>query len=56
MAKLPKQTPQPKAEAPETNKPVIEYFGEGATDVQFEIDPRAVRMRVFADGRILTDY
>lgn len=35
---------------------VIEYFGEGAEKVKFEKDPKATRIRVFADGRILIDY
>lgn len=36
--------------------PKIEYFGEGAEKVEFNIDPNAVLIRVYADGRILTDY
>lgn len=51
-----KQQPQPDTQAPETNKPVIQYFGEGAENVKFEIDPRAVLIKVYADGRISVDY
>ena len=36
--------------------PKVEYFGEGAENIKFEVDPKATRIRVFADGRILTDY
>lgn len=38
------------------NKPIIEYFGEGADAVEFTIDPNATRIRVYATGLILTDY
>ena len=38
------------------NEPIIEYFGEGAEDVKFNIEPNATRIRVYSDGRILTDY
>lgn len=50
--------PQPQAEvkAPEQTKPVIEYYGDGAKDVKFEIDPKASLIRVYGDGRIVTDY
>ena len=34
----------------------IDYFGEGAEKVKFTVDPRATHIRVYADGRILTDY
>jgi len=37
-------------------EPIIEYYGEGAKDVKLNIDPNATRIRVYADGRILTDY
>lgn len=37
-------------------KPVIEYYGEGARDVKFEIDPKAVLIKVYGDGRIVMDY
>ena len=53
----PANKPQPN-DAAETEKkePIIEYFGEGAKDVKFLIDSNATRIRVYADGRILTDY
>jgi hypothetical protein len=48
---------QPKeADQQTSNGPEIEYFGEGAEDVKFDIDPKAVRIRVYAEGRILIDY
>jgi hypothetical protein len=34
----------------------IEYMGEGAKDVKFNRDPKATRIQVFADGRVLQDY
>lgn len=37
-------------------KPNIEYFGEGADKVKFEVDPKAKRIRVYNDGMILVDY
>lgn len=37
-------------------KPIIEYFGEGAEDVKFNVEPNATRIRVYATGLILTDY
>lgn len=40
----------------EKNEPIIEYFGEGAKDVEVNIDPNASRIRVYASGLILTDY
>ena len=53
----PANKPQPNdAAETEQNEPIIEYFGEGAKDVKFNIDPNATRIRVYADGRILTDY
>lgn len=36
-------------------EPLIEYFGEGAEHVQFNINPQAKRYRVFANGRVLED-
>lgn len=50
-AKTPKATPQ----VPQ-GTPVIEYHGEGADKVKFTVDPKARRIRVFANGCILTDY
>lgn len=40
----------------EQTGPQIEYFGEGAENVEIPDDPKAVRLRVFASGLILTDY
>lgn len=49
--------PQPnEAETDSKKEPIIEYYGEGAKDVKLNIDPNATRIRVYADGRILTDY
>lgn len=36
--------------------PIIEYYGEGAKEVKFEVDPNAKIIRVYGDGRIVTDY
>lgn len=54
----PANKPQPNdaAETDKKKEPIIEYFGEGAKDVKFLIDSNATRIRVYADGRILTDY
>lgn len=54
----PANKPQPNDAAETENKqePIIEFYGEGAEDVKFNIDPNATRIRVYADGRILTDY
>lgn len=54
----PANKPQPNDAAETENKqePIIEYFGEGAEDVKFNIDPNATRIRVYATGLILTDY
>ena len=40
----------------ESNKPEIQYFGEGADKVKFEIDPNAKLIRVYGSGVVLTDY
>lgn len=48
--------PQPNEAETEKKGPIIEYYGEGANDVKFNTDPNATRIRVYADGRILTDY
>lgn len=50
------ETEQNEANATEKNEPIIEYFGEGAKDVEANIDPKATRIRVYATGLILTDY
>lgn len=53
----PANKPQPNDTAETLKKePVIEFYGEGAKDVKFNIDPTATRIRVYADGRVLTDY
>ena len=55
----PANKPQPNDAAEtetEQNAPIIEYFGEGAEDVKFNIDPNATRIRVYATGLIITDY
>ena len=53
----PSNKPQPnEAETDNKQEPIIEYFGEGAQDVKFNIDPNATLIRVYSDGRILTDY
>lgn len=60
---VPKETPQevsqeqPKAtEKVAKGGPKIEYFGKGAENVKFTVDPRATSIRVYANGLILTDY
>ena len=53
----PANKPQPNDTAEtEKKEPIIEYFGEGAKDVKFLIDPNATLIRVYASGLILTDY
>lgn len=54
----PANKPQPNdaAETEQKAEPIIEYFGEGAEEVKFNIDPNATRIRVYATGLILTDY
>ena len=54
----PANKPQPNDAAETENKqePIIEFYGEGAEDVKFNIDPNAARIRVYATGLILTDY
>ena len=44
------------AETDKKKEPIIEFYGEGAKDVEFNIEPNATRIRVYADGRVLTDY
>lgn len=46
------------AEEPQEKKdnPVIQYFGEGAEKVKFEVDPKATLIRVYANGVVLVDY
>ena len=54
----PANKPQPNDGVDIENKkePIIEFYGEGAEDVKFNIDPNATRIRVYATGLILTDY
>lgn len=52
-AKPARLTDEPKDE---NKKPVIQYFGDGAEKVKFEVDPKATLIRVFANGTILVDY
>ena len=54
----PANKPQPNDEAETENKqkPIIEFYGEGAEDVKFNIDQNATSIRVYATGLILTDY
>ncbi len=54
----PANKPQPNDAAETENKqePIIEFYGEGAEDVKFNIDQNATRIRVYATGLILTDY
>ena len=51
----PKKEPKG-ALAPKGNQPEIQYFGEGADKVKFNIDPKAKLIRVYAGGMILVDY
>jgi len=44
------------AETENKQEPIIEFYGEGAEDVKFNIDQNATRIRVYATGLILTDY
>lgn len=41
---------------PPKGGPKVEYFGEGADKIKFTVDPKATRVRVYANGMILTDY
>ena len=54
----PANKPQPNDGAETENKqePIVEFYGEGAEDVKFNIEPNATRIRVYATGLILTDY
>ena len=40
----------------EKKVPEIQYYGEGADKVKFEIDPKARLIRVYGNGIILVDY
>lgn len=39
-----------------SDKPIIQYIGEGADKIKFEVDPKAKLIRVYNDGMILVDY
>lgn len=52
-AKPARLTDEPKDE---NKKPEIQYFGEGADKVKFEVDPKAKLIRVYANGVVLVDY
>lgn len=53
-AKVSVETP---VETPKTTQgPVIEYFGEGAEDLKVEIDPKAIHVRVYSTGLVISDY
>jgi hypothetical protein len=46
-------------DAPATDKsakPEVQYFGEGADKVKFEVDPKAKLIRVYSTGMVLVDY
>lgn len=51
-----KSQPNEGADIENKQEPIIEFYGEGAEDVKFNIDPNAARIRVYATGLILTDY
>ena len=51
-----KSQPNDGAETENKQEPIIEFYGEGAEDVKFNIDQDATRIRVYATGLILTDY
>lgn len=38
------------------NGPEIQYIGQGADKVKFEIDKNAKLIRVFGNGMVLVDY
>jgi len=52
--------PAMKVEAPKKSskedKPEIQYFGDGADKVKFEVDPKAKLIRVYGTGIVLVDY
>lgn len=39
-----------------SDKPNIQFFGEGADKVKFDVDPKAKLIRVYSTGMVLTDY
>lgn len=53
------QAPKKSTKAPKVetgSDPKIEFVGEGADKIKFTVDPKAKRIRVYANGTILTDY
>lgn len=52
----PKRKKEEGAPAPSSEPVKVEYIGEGADKIKFKVDPKATRIRVYADGRILVDY
>lgn len=48
--------PKTKKKVEDENAPRVEYYGEGAKDVKFEVDPRATLIRVYGNGTVLVDY
>ena len=51
-----KSQPNDGTETENKQEPIIEFYGEGAENVKFNIDQNATRIRVYATGLILTDY
>lgn len=51
----PKKNPKASSVEPKGNTK-IEYIGEGADKIKFTVDPKATRIRVYANGTVLTDY
>lgn len=52
----PVRNPKSPQVAEPKDSPKIVYIGAGAENVKFTVDPKATLIRVYADGRILTDY
>jgi hypothetical protein len=53
---VPQEKPKANKKVADEGGPKIEFFGEGADKVKFTVDPKAKRMRVYANGLIITDY
>ena len=51
-----KSQPNDGAAIENKQEPIIEFYGEGAENVKFNIDQNATRIRVYATGLVLTDY
>ena len=52
----PQEKPKAVKKTAEGGSAQIEFVGEGADKVKFTVDPKAKRVRVYANGLILTDY